>query len=283
MSPQDSTDRDTKQPDWGLGAYDTSAYLSAIGLDPEPEPPSLSYLTRLHEAHVRTFPFSNAQVLLGTHPGVAPQQVWDSLVADTRGGYCFEHAQLFAGVLDNLGFAVTRALGRVHTPDNTRSHLVVIAHIGRTDYLCDPGFGFSLRHPMEIQDGASHREGDRTFVLARHGQGAAEQWELRRDGETQHYTDLLPVMPVDVRAGHLVTSTPGFGPFTSHLMAMRHTANGHITIADTTRTTRVFGEETLREKITPEEAVESAREMGVTLDDSEAYRMVEILRGQEGR
>lgn len=269
------------QHDWGVEHYDTARYLQEVGLDKED--PSLDYLNRLHEAHVRTFLFCNAQVLLGTHPGVAPKQVWNSLVEDKRGGYCFEPSQLFAGVLENLGFTVTRALGRVHAPTNTRSHLVVIVHIDGEDYLCDPGFGFSLRRPIEMKDGASHREGDRTFVLVRHGEGPTQQWELRRDGETQHIIDQLPVVPVDARAGHLVTSTPGFGPFTSHLMAMRHTANGHITIADTTRTTRVFGEETLREKITPEEAVESAREMGVTLDDSEAYRMVEILRGQEGR
>src|SRR5699024_6156577 len=137
---------------WHTEMIDAPGYLAA--LDIEQGPPTAALLAALHRAHVRTFPFANIDVLLGTHPGVTPDRVYDQLVVRRRGGYCFEHAQLFAAGAEHLGFRVRRSLGRVGSLAQWRTHMSVIVEIGGRRWLCDPGFGFSLTAPLELRDGA---------------------------------------------------------------------------------------------------------------------------------
>lgn len=283
-TPEKTADQATNP--WLIEDYDLAEYLRQIGVEEEPEAlrrnPDLDLLTRLHEGHVRTFPFSNAMVLIGEHPGVAPETVNRSLLVEHHGGYCFEQAQLFAAVLERLGFVVSRHLGRVHSADNSRTHLAVLVELDGERWLCDPGFGFSLRRPMPLVADRPHVEGDRTFTLVRHGEGPSETWELLRDGDPQHFLDLLPVVPVDVRSGHLTTSTPGFGPFTDHLMVMRHTAEGHVTVTEAARTVRTPGKPTRREELDPEATADAVAVLGVELTDAQWARLVErIARLQE--
>ncbi|WP_051687977.1 arylamine N-acetyltransferase family protein [Curtobacterium sp. S6] len=271
----DTADRSS----WGVGAYDVAAYLSAVGLPAEfgEAAPDLETLKALHTAHVRSLPFSNVQVLLGDHPGVTPEVVFAQLVERRRGGYCFEHAQLFAGILERLGLSVTRHLGRVGGPENTRTHLTVRVSLAGRDYLCDPGFGFSLCEPMPWEDGAEHVENDRVLSLARTGQGASTAWEFRRDGEVQHVIDELPVVPADVSAGHAVTSMTTLGPFTRHLMVMRHTDNGHVTVTEAGRTVRERGQETRQERLSPAEVVAAVEDAGVRIDCRERERLIAVV------
>ncbi|MDO4919846.1 arylamine N-acetyltransferase [Kocuria sp.] len=263
---------------------DVPAYLTALGLDAAAlaaAPRDLALLERLHGAHVRTFPFSNVEVLLGAHPGVAPATVWDQLVVRRRGGYCFEHSQLFAAALERLGFTVRRALGRVRSLSSPRTHMTVLVDLGGVRHLCDPGFGFSITGPVELADGASRDEGGRAFTVGRLRDEGFPVWGLFRAGELEHALEESTVHPADVRMGHLMTSTGADSVFRHHLMVMRHTDEGHVTVTEQTVTVRSPGRPTRRRQVTPQEAVQTARDLGVHLRDAEAERLwgiVERLR-----
>src|SRR5262245_24387955 len=56
--------------------------------------------------HVRAIPFENVDVLLGRKIRLDLDGLWAKLVRARRGGYCYEHASLFAAVLRELGFTV---------------------------------------------------------------------------------------------------------------------------------------------------------------------------------
>ena len=72
---------------------------------------------------MRTFTFDNIDVLLEQHPGVGLDAVQAKFVGRGRGGYCFEHATLFAAALERLGYPVERRLGRVGDPsEKARTH-----------------------------------------------------------------------------------------------------------------------------------------------------------------
>lgn len=105
---------------WRTEDFDIPAYLQRIGI--EPGPASLELLEAVHQAHVRTLPFTNVDILLGTYPGAAPAAVQRQLIERRRGGYCFAHGLLMAAALEHLGFEVTRHLGRVGSPDRARTH-----------------------------------------------------------------------------------------------------------------------------------------------------------------
>ncbi|MEH0108203.1 arylamine N-acetyltransferase [Tersicoccus sp. MR15.9] len=261
---------------WETEDIDVDAYLRRIGV--ERDAPTLDLLERIHAAHVGAFPFSNVDVLLGQHPGVAPAAIMDKLVRRGRGGYCFEHAQLMAAALADLGYPVIRRLGRVHAPENGRTHLTLHVDVGGTTYLTDPGFGLSITGPLEVADGAERREWAGVFSLHRLQIDGVEHWALRRNGELQHLTDVLRVVPRDVRSAHLTTSTDAVGStFLRRLVVSRYTDEGHVTITESTRTTRRPGRDTVLERLGPREAVDAVRELDVPLSAEEGKRLHGIL------
>ncbi|MBA8825553.1 hypothetical protein FHX42_002904 [Saccharopolyspora lacisalsi] len=64
------TRRTTENDEWDIAAVDVEAYLERI--DHPRVSPSTEALRSLHEAHVRTIPFENIDVVLGRHPGLEP-------------------------------------------------------------------------------------------------------------------------------------------------------------------------------------------------------------------
>ncbi|GAA1485338.1 arylamine N-acetyltransferase family protein [Brachybacterium fresconis] len=252
--------------DWAIDAFDPDVYFDRIGV--EPGPPGLDLLERIHRAHVATFPFSNLDVLLGHHPGVDPDTVARRMLHEGTGGYCFEHAQLLAGVLERLGMRARRRLGRVHAATNTRTHMTVDIELEGRCWMLDPGFGLSVTGPIAREDGARREEWFGTLSMRRQERtDGVEQWELRRGEDLQHVTDLLPVVPADVRAGHHVTSTmPGAGPFTKMLIVSRFTVGGHVTVTSAARTIRRPGQETVHEELMPAQVIDAVADLGLPLD-----------------
>lgn len=261
-------------PSWHTEDFDIPGYLAATGTEHlTGAPATVDALAELHRAHVHTFPFGNVDILLGTRHGVAPAQVQDRLLRRHRGGYCFDHAQFFAAAAEHLGFEVVRHLGRVHSEHAPRTHMTVFAHIDGERWLCDPGFGFSLTAPILVADGAESQASGRTFTLTKTGEDAARRWTLWRDGALQHVTDELPVWPADVVAGDLFASTHPSAPFPNHLMCMRYTDSGQVTLTESTRTDRPNGGMTSHAEIGADDVLAGLAELGVALDDSERAQL----------
>src|SRR5690606_8248163 len=95
---------------WQGDLIDLPAYLKRIGhdggLDPTPQT-----LRALHRAHVTSIPFENLEIMVGRPVELSLDAVQAKLVGGPRGGYCFEHNRLFAGVLERLGYEIV-ALAR---------------------------------------------------------------------------------------------------------------------------------------------------------------------------
>lgn len=266
--------------EWEIDEFDIPGYLSA--LDITPGPPSLGLLEQLHRAHMFTFPFSNVEVLLGDHPGVKPATVGTQLVERRRGGYCFEHSQLFAAALETLGFSVRRALGRVRALASPRTHMTVLVDVDGVRYLCDPGFGFSVTGPIPLVEGAVRDEGDREFSIGRIEDEGWPLWAFQRDGEMEHMLDESTVHAADVSMGHLKTSTDPESVFLKHLMVMKHTPEGHVTVTETGMTVRVPGKPTVQESLEPGQVVVNVRALGIALTDQEAEQLIQIVARLRG-
>lgn len=254
---------------WHTDDIDVERYLEL--LDVEHGPANVELLETLHGRHVRTFPFCAIDVLLGQHPGVEPATVSKRILVDGLGGYCFEHAQLFAAACEALGFEVTRRLGRVHSMTNTRTHTCIEVTIDGKRFLTDPGFGLSITGPIELTEGASRQEFHGEYTVHGFQRDGVQFWELRRNGETAHTHDSLPVVPVDVASGHLVTSTGS--PFTKLLIASRFIGQEHHSLAGTTLSIRRADQPTERQELTVDETIETVQKLGVNLDEDRIRRL----------
>ena len=265
---------------WQIERLDLDAYLGRIGV--AAQPPSRAALDQLLEAHVRTFTFDNIDVLLEQHRGVGLDVVQSKFVGRGRGGYCFEHATLFAAALERLGYTVERRLGRVGDPDEkARTHAVVVVTLDDDRLLCDPGFGVSTLRAIPLLDGAEDDYGGRTLRVREVPEGAGRAWELHRRGqagwELTHTHDELPVRPVDVVHGHHYTSTFPTSIFRQMLMVAGHGDDRHLTLTESTVTVRRAGAPAEHREITVDELPDLLHELRVPLTDAELERLMERL------
>src|SRR5271163_3069048 len=86
---------------------DLDAYFDRIQWSGATEP-KYATLAGLLDAHMAHIPFENFDVLLGRSVRLDLEGLQSKLVKGRRGGYCFEHATLFAAVLERLGFEPVR-------------------------------------------------------------------------------------------------------------------------------------------------------------------------------
>jgi N-hydroxyarylamine O-acetyltransferase len=263
---------------WQVERLDLDGYLGRVSV-PAREP-GREALDELHEAHVRAFTFDNIDVLLGQHPGVSLDAVDGKFVGRGRGGYCFEHATIFAAALERLGYDVRRRLSRVGDPATGavqgRTHLVVEVRWDGQPLLCDPGFGMSLLRPIPLADGAEDDYLGWPYRVRRTSDTATWQlYRLREAGwEVMHNTDDLPVLPVDIVIGHHFTSTSATSHFTTGLILARHLPGRHVTVTSDAVTIRRPGEPTEHRALRDGELSDLLRLLEVPLTADEDQRLV---------
>ena len=157
------------------GMFDLDAYLARIGL-PARVTPDAEGLGRLQREHRLAIPFENLDVRLGRGIAIDSASVFAKLVTAKRGGYCFEHNQLFLRVLQTIGFNVHTLSARVVTPDETplpRTHKVLLALVNGDEWLVDVGFGgMTMTAPLRLADASVQTT-------------PHEPWRLQADGT--HY------------------------------------------------------------------------------------------------
>src|SRR5947207_7172356 len=85
--------QDAPQP--MIASFDLDAYFARIRWDGAPCP-TLDTLAGLLQAHMAHIPFENLDVLLCRPVRLDLESLQRKLVHSRRGGYCFEHATLFA-------------------------------------------------------------------------------------------------------------------------------------------------------------------------------------------
>lgn len=194
---------------WQTDLVDLDAYFARTGAS------ASSSLTELHEAHVRTIPFENIDVMLGRVPSLDVGDIQAKMLS-RRGGYCYEHQLLFTAVLERLGYDVRRRMSRVMT--GPRTHFVSLVD----DHLVDVGFGAGMLHPMPLVDGAvvdqagwPHRL---RFVDGR--------WVLEKETVDgwQHMHAFEPDVeqrPIDCVMANYYIATHERSPFSRQLVVMR--------------------------------------------------------------
>ena len=98
----------------------------------------------IHISHTLNVPFENLDVFYGKPPLLDEVSLYNKIVKNRRGGYCFEMNGIFSIALKCIGFRVTDLLARV-TIDGTnytsKTHQVILVETGKKKWLVDVGFG----------------------------------------------------------------------------------------------------------------------------------------------
>jgi N-hydroxyarylamine O-acetyltransferase len=215
----------------GMDLVQLERYLDRVGYAGSREP-TLEVLHALTAAHTQRVPFENLDVLLGRTICLDEGALFEKLVLQRRGGYCFEMNSLFMAVLEALGFDVMPLSARVrldqprdYTP--ARTHMFLRVQAGGGTWLTDVGVGAAsltsaIRFELDIEQATPHesrrivREGDRYFHQIHYGDRWADVYEF--SGEA---------MPrIDREVGNWYTSTHPKSHFKNRLIATRAGADG---------------------------------------------------------
>jgi N-hydroxyarylamine O-acetyltransferase len=190
-------------------------------------------LAGLLRAHVERIPFENLDVLLGRGVRLDLESLQDKLVQRRRGGYCFEHATLFAAVLEALGFGVTRHSARVviaaPRTQAPRSHMFLTVALPEGRFVVDPGFGgHTARTPVPLVPGERVRLDDEEHWMARDG----DHWVLRTrtpQGEMDLWASTLEHdNRVDFEVSNHYIATHPASAFVNRLMLRAFTPEGRV-------------------------------------------------------
>ena len=201
---------------------DLDAYFERIGWRGEARPDHVT-LAGLLAAHMSRIPFENLDVLLGRGVCLDLAALSAKLVRDRRGGYCFEHATLFAAVLEQIGFSVVRQSARVllYLPRHLapRTHMFLVVDLPEGRFVADPGFGgLAARVPVPLSPGKQVRSPGMLHWMARD----ADAWVLRAevDGAARDcwVATSEAEYPIDFELANHYTATHPASAFRNRLM-----------------------------------------------------------------
>jgi N-hydroxyarylamine O-acetyltransferase len=230
-------------------------------------------LERLHHAHFYTFPFENFDILLGRGISLNPAAVFNKLVLNKRGGYCFELNGLFLKALLALGFKARALLARVHitgTPSG-RGHQLELVSINGRPWVADVGFGGnSPRRPIPLELNQPFTIDTQTIRLTDAKDfGIMLQARVEGDWKNLYSFDLGAVYPADIAYGNHYTSTHPDTFFTYSRVAGRPIPGGEITLLDRQLKITCNGrEEIMMLPDSPEYLVALNKHLGIELDAS---------------
>jgi N-hydroxyarylamine O-acetyltransferase len=215
-------------------SVDLDAYFRRIEWGGETGPgfDTLAGLMRAHMAHI---PFENLDVLLGRPVRLDLEGLQSKLVRAGRGGYCFEHATLFAAVLEALGFQPARQAARVvlFAPRTAapRTHMFLTVPVDGVTYVVDPGFGSSApRVPLPLMEGDAARGESATHRMVRE----SDFWVLHVLRGGQSVPGWVSILDsenlVDFEmANHFVATHPT-SPFVNAMMLSAVTPDGRVNV-----------------------------------------------------
>jgi N-hydroxyarylamine O-acetyltransferase len=132
-----------------------SAYLERINYIGSLEP-TVQTLYALHRQHLLHIPYENLDIHLGRRLELNQEHIFEKLVTQKRGGWCYEMNTLFAWALRELGFEVTLLSGAVNRDkfgaDVEGTHLLLLVELEQA-YLVDVGFG-DLPEVVPLKEGS---------------------------------------------------------------------------------------------------------------------------------
>jgi N-hydroxyarylamine O-acetyltransferase len=215
-------------------------------------------------------PFENLDIHLNRPIVLTDQSLYQKIVERRRGGFCYELNGLFAWLLTEIGFKVTKLTAGVANEQGEFGpyfdHMALRVELDRP-WLVDVGFGDSFLEPLLLDESTAQsdptgmyrveRYSDHLLLMRRQGDG---NWraEYRFTLDGYQYEDYFEMCRYH--------QTSPESPFTRGRVCSRATPEGRVTLRDMRLITTVRGEKREQLLANDEEYAISLRELfGVVL------------------
>lgn len=206
----------------------------------QPIKPDAQTLQGLQLAHMLHVPFENLDIGRKRPILLTEEALWNKIIVQKRGGFCYELNGLFARLLIEMGFEVTylnaRVFNREGKPGIDFDHLALLVKVpdppGR--WLVDVGFGDSFNQPLRFDEPGEQIQGLRAYRLEQTTDGYVT-WQRNYSGtwERQYLFDLTPrSFPADYESACLYHQTSPLSSFTRGSIISRATPDGRVSLEE---------------------------------------------------
>jgi len=222
------------------------AYLERIGYGGAIES-SIENLRAIHRAHMMSVPFENLDIHVGRWIVLDEERLYQKIVNERRGGFCFEQNGLFYAMLGEMGYEVIRVEANVRHGDGSygevrMNHMGLLVNLGGKRWIADVGFGDSFTEPLEVDNPYPQRIGNEQFKIE-HDETTGYYWYLNDGDEWEiQYRFFFEAHELgDYEAAcHYMQTSPNTH-FTQKRVCSKATTEGRVSLSDLRLIERVGG------------------------------------------
>lgn len=151
-------------------------YLSRIGVDERDITVDQQGLELLQRLHLLSVPFENLDIHWKQPIVLDTDSLYEKIVENKRGGFCYELNGLFEQLLRSMGFRTRLVSARPYIDEKgfgpEFDHAAIIVSIGEDEYLVDVGFGYFAAGPLRLDVGAEQTDLEGIFRIINGENGA---------------------------------------------------------------------------------------------------------------
>jgi N-hydroxyarylamine O-acetyltransferase len=256
-------------------------YLQALGLHGNNV--DFAFLNDVVARHVATFAFSSVGCQLGEDLPLDFESLYQRIVVQRRGGYCFEQNALLYGVLEELGCSPELYLARVIYNNDTHpglTHRITVVEYESQRVVLDVGFGPLGPRIAVPLSGIDANDRNKIYRISE-GLPGEYHMQVFKDGDyfSLYRFELARYGQADCELGHFYSHRHPDAAFVNHLVVSLIQENEtrslrdleYWVIADTgTRNREVTDPEELRRILVDE--------LGIQITKDESHRLYEGLK-----
>jgi N-hydroxyarylamine O-acetyltransferase len=195
-------------------------------------------LRQLHVADLLRVPFENLSIHAHEPIVLNDEALFEKIVTNRRGGFCYELNGLFGALLRRMGFEVAMLSAQVANSQREFSrdfdHMTLLVALDQERWLADVGFGDSFVEPLPLELNTERQQrahryriisgNDERLVLEQALKTEAWQPQYRFSLQPYKYSDYA-----DMCAYH---QTSPESHFTQQRICSRLTPGGRISLSD---------------------------------------------------
>ncbi|WP_339716562.1 arylamine N-acetyltransferase [Cyclobacterium amurskyense] len=242
------------------------AYFKRIGYEGKAEK-NLDTIKKLHYLHPQAIPFENINPFTEEPVVLTLPAVFEKMVKQGRGGFCFEQNLLFGAVLNTIGFDVVGLSARVFWEIvvgevRPRDHMLLLLSLDGVKYLLDVGFGSaSFSAPLVLNKEGIQNTGDYEYRISYVSEFHYLEIKIKNDWKLMHRFGLEHQMLPDYEVVSWYLCTHPTSVFIKDLMVARSFQGGRYTLFNNQFTVHKKNEASTKKKLdTAEEIMDVLKE-----------------------
>jgi N-hydroxyarylamine O-acetyltransferase len=146
-------------------------------------------LFNLHEQHMFNVPFENLDIHYQRVFDLQIESIFEKIVLNNRGGFCYELNNIFNWLLQQVGFDSRIISARVIDESGKLGplfdHMLICIDYDNKKYLADVGYGDLFTRPLQVKPGIQS-DGRNQFIIQK---WSAQDFVLSMSSENSPFLD----------------------------------------------------------------------------------------------